>query len=57
MANQYSPLSERLGMDYDLSPPWILFNMAMALNLRMLIIPPEHRTIRRGKALLMVELG
>ena len=28
--------------------------MAMGLNLRLLIIPPEHRTIKRGKALLIV---
>ena len=41
-------------MDYDLSPPWTLFNMAMALNLGVLIIPPKQRTIERGKTLLMV---
>ena len=28
--------------------------MAMALNLGLLVIPPEHRTIEEGKALLMV---
>ena len=54
MANQDTPLWERVSMDYDLSPPWTLFNMAMALNLRLLIIPLEHRTIESGKALLMV---
>ena len=36
MANQDSPLWERLGMDYDLSHPWTSFNMAMALNLGLL---------------------
>ena len=41
-------------MDYDLSLPWTSFNMAMALNLGLLIIPPEHSTIEEGKALLMV---
>ena len=41
-------------MDYNLSPPWTLFNMAMALNLRLLIIPPEQSTIEKGKAILMV---
>ena len=41
-------------MDYDLSPPWTLLNMAMALNLGLLIIPQEERTIERGKAFLMV---
>ena len=54
MAAQDSPLWERLGMDYDLSPPWTLFNMAMALNLGVLIIPPKQRTIERGTTLLMV---
>ena len=41
-------------MDYDLSPPLTLFNMAMALNLGLLIIPPKHRTIKGGKAVLIV---
>ena len=41
-------------MDYELSPPWMLFNMAMALNLGLLIFPPQQRTIERGKALRMV---
>ena len=41
-------------MDYDLTPPWTLFNMVMALNLRLLIVPPEPSTIAEGKALLMV---
>ena len=54
MANQDTPLWERLGMDYDLSPLWTSFNMVMALNLRLLIIPPKHSTIEEGKALLMV---
>ena len=54
MAKQDSPLWERLGIDYDLCPHWTLFNMVMALNLRLLIIPPEQRPSERGKALLMV---
>ena len=41
-------------MEYDLSPPLTLFNMVMALNLRLLIIAPEQSTIEKGKALLMV---
>ena len=41
-------------MDYDLSPPSTSFNMAMALNLGLLIIPPNHRIIEEGKAFLMV---
>ena len=48
MANQDSPLWERLGTDYDLSPPWTSFNMVMALNLGLLIIPPEQSTIKEG---------
>ena len=54
MANQDSLLWERLGIDYDLSPPWTSFNMVMALNLGLLIVPPEHSTIKEGKPLLMV---
>ena len=49
MAYQDSPLWRRLSMDCEHSSPWIFFNMAMALNLRLLIIPPEHRTIKRGE--------
>ena len=41
-------------MDYDLNPPWTSFNMAIALNLRLIIITPKHSTIDKGKALLMV---
>ena len=53
MANQDSPLWET---EYGLclNPPWTSFNMTMALNLRLLIIPPKHSTIKGGKALLMV---
>ena len=40
MAIQDSLLRERLGMDYDLSPPRTSLNMVMALNLGLLIIPP-----------------
>ena len=54
MANQDSPLWERLGMDHDLSPPWTSFNMVMALNFRLLITPPKHSTIKESKAFQMV---
>ena len=54
MANQDTPLWERLGIDYDLSPPWTLLNMVMALNLGLLIVPPTQSTIKNDKALLMV---
>ena len=54
MANQDSPLWERLGMDHDLSPPRISLNMAKAFHLGLLIIPQEEKIIRRGQAFLMV---
>ena len=54
MVNQDSPKWETLGMDHDLSPPWTLLNIVKALNLRLLIIPPKHRSIKEGRALLMV---
>ena len=41
-------------MDYDLSPPWTLFNMVVALNFGLLILPPKHSTIEEGKAFLTV---
>ena len=54
MANQDSPLWERLGMDHDPSPPWTLLNLVKALKFGLLVIPPEQRTIKRGKAFQMV---
>ena len=50
MANQDSPLWERLGMDHDLSPPWTLLNVVKALKFGLLIIPAEQRTLKRNKA-------
>ena len=49
MANQDSPLWERLGMDHDLSPPWTSLNVVKALKFGLLIIPPEQRAIKRVK--------
>ena len=49
MTNQESPLWMRLGMHYDLSLPWTSFNMAMALNIRLLINPQVHRMTKEGK--------
>ena len=46
MANQDSPLWERLGMDNDVNPPWTSFNMVKALKLGLFIIPPEQRTLK-----------
>ena len=50
MANQDSPLWERLGMDHDISPPWTLFNMVKALKFQLFIIPPEQQTLKRNKS-------
>ena len=50
MANQDSPLWERLGMDHDLSPPWTLLNMVKALKFGLFIIPPEQQIIEKNKA-------
>ena len=55
MANQDSPLWERLGMDHDVSPPWTLLNVVKALKFTLLTIPPEQRTIERGQAFRMVK--
>ena len=41
MANQELPFWERLGMAYDLSPPWTSFKMVMALNRGLSKIPPK----------------
>ena len=54
MANQDSPLWERLGMDHDLSPPWTLLKLVKALKFRLLITPPEEKIIGR-KSLMNVE--
>ena len=54
MANQDSPLWERLGMDHDLSTLWTLLNMVKALKFRLFIIPPEQQTLKRNKAFQMV---
>ena len=50
MANQDSPLWERLGMDHDLSLPWTSLNMVTALKFGLFIVPPEQHTIERNKA-------
>ena len=41
-------------MDHDLSPPWTSLNVVKALKFGLLITPPKHRTIERGKAILIV---
>ena len=42
MANQDSPLWERLGMDHGLSPPWTLLNVVKAIKFGLLITAPEQ---------------
>ena len=54
MTDQDSPIWERLGMEYDVSPPCILFNMAMALNIGMLQKPCIYRTARVGEPTIML---
>ena len=54
MANQDSPLWERLGVDHDVSPPWTLLNMAKAVKFRWFIIPPEQQTLEMNKTFQMV---
>ena len=54
MANQDSPLWERLGMDHDPSPHWTSLNMVKALKFGLFIIPPEQQTLERNKAFQMV---
>ena len=54
MANQDSPIAERLGMDLYLTPLWMLLNVAKATKLGVLIAPQEQKTIKRGQPFLMV---
>ena len=54
MADQDSPLWEKLGMDHDLSPTWTLINMAKAIKIGLFILPQEQHTIERNKAFQMV---
>ena len=54
MANQDSPLWERMGMDHDLIPPWTLLNMGKTLKFGLPIVPPEQRTPERNEAFQMV---
>ena len=54
MANQDSPLVERLGMEHYLTPPWMSHNAVKAIKLRVLIVPQEQKTTERGQPFLMV---
>ena len=43
MANQDSPVWERLGMDHDLSPPWTLLNIVKAIKAGLFAQPSAQR--------------
>ena len=57
MANQNSPIWERLGMDHDLSPPWTSLNIVKAIRAGLFALPPPPCTTERKKAYLMVNNG
>ena len=57
MANQDSPLCERLGMDHDLSPPWTSLNIMKAIKVGLFTQPLAQCTIEENKAYLMVNNG
>ena len=50
MANQDSPLWERLGMDHDLSPPWTSLNITKAIKSWLFTQPPVQCTIEENIA-------
>ena len=54
MANQDSPLWERLGMDHDLSPPWASLNIVKAIKSGLFTQPPAQHTIEKNVAHQMV---
>ena len=57
MANQDSPLWERLGMDHELSPPWTLLKIMKAIKSGLFTEPPEQCTILKNIAHQMVNDG
>ena len=50
VANQDSPLWERVGMEDDLSPPLTSHNMVKALKFVLSVLPREQQTIEMNKA-------
>ena len=50
MANQDSPVWERLGMDQDLSPPWSLLNITKAIKAGLFAQPSTQCTIEENIA-------
>ena len=49
MANQDSPIWERLGMDHNLSPLWTLLNIAKAIKAG-LFAQPSEQILRKDSA-------
>ena len=57
MANQNSPVWERLGMDHDICSPWILLNIVKAIKAGLFELPPPPCTMQGKRAYLMVNNG
>ena len=57
MANQDSPIWERLGMDHDLSPSWTSLNIAKAIKAGLFAQPSAPHTIEENIAYQMVNNG
>ena len=54
MVHQSSRIWAKLGMDYELTPPWTSINMAQAINLGLLIAPDKERRVEQGQPFLMI---
>ena len=57
MANQDSPIWERLGRDHDISPPWASLNIMKAIKAGLFAQPLPQHTIEEKRAYLMVNNG
>ena len=57
MANQNSPIWQRMGMDHDLSPPWTLLNIAKAIKAALFAQPSEQILRDDNRAYQMVNNG
>ena len=57
MANQDSPLWERLGIDRDLSPPWTLLYIVKAIKSGLFTEPPAQLIIGKNIAFQKVNDG
>ena len=57
MANQDSPIWERLGMYHDLSPPWTLLNIMKTIKAGLFAQPSAQCTIEENIAYQMANNG